>query len=96
MWQDDAKSEYTNAMEYLTAAYRELISMGVAREQARILLPLSLYTEFYWTASFQSIMNFIELRDHEHAQYEIQVYAQAISAIMKQEFPYAYEAWVSA
>ena len=45
--------------------------MGVAKEQARVILPLSQYTEFYWTASFQAIVNFIELRDEPTAQWEI-------------------------
>ena len=44
-------------------AYDTMINAGMPKEQARIVLPLSQYTEVYWTASFQAIMNFIELRN---------------------------------
>ena len=47
-------------------------------EQARIILPLNQYTEVYWTASFQAIVNFIELRDEKTSQWEIQEYAKAM------------------
>jgi len=56
-------------------------------------LPLSLYTSVRWTASFQAVCNFIELRDHEHAQWEIREYAKIIAKIVSEEFPEAYKAW---
>jgi len=68
--------------------------MGVAREQARIILPLNIYTEVYWTASFQAIMNFIELRDDEHAQWEIREYAIAMKEIMLEQFPIITKIWL--
>ena len=52
--------------------YETMVDAGMAKEQARVVLPLSQYTEVYWTASFQAIMNFIELRDETTAQWEIQ------------------------
>jgi len=52
-----------------------MLELGIAKEEARIILPLNQYTEVYWTASFQAIMNFIELRDDPHAQFEIREYA---------------------
>ena len=45
--------------------YEKLLDMGMAKEQARSILPLTVYTKVWWTASFQSIMNFIELRDEK-------------------------------
>jgi thymidylate synthase (FAD) len=72
--------------------YKKLLAKGVAREQARMILPQSLYTSFMWTASLQSIANFIQLRDHHHAQGEIQLYAQAVKAIVHHVFPKSLEA----
>ena len=69
---------WTNAHESCVSAYKQLIEIGMAKEQARCILPLTLYTEVYWTASFQSVMNFIELRDEKTSQWEIQEYAKVI------------------
>lgn len=94
--QQFAHEIYDSALKTIMSVYESLLNEGVSREQARMILPLSQYTECYWTASFQSIMNFVELRNHEHAQYEIRLYAKAIGDIIKKEFPYSYNAWVGA
>ena len=73
--------------------YNQLLDMGVAREQARSILPLTVYTKVWWTASFQSIMNFIELRDESTSQVEIQLYAKALKDIMLQTFPETTKLW---
>ena len=69
---------------------------GVAKEQARVILPLSQYTEVYWTASFQAIMNFIELRNEKTSQWEIQQYAKVMLELMKETFPKITEIWSEA
>ena len=74
-------------------AYEELLKRGVAREQARSILPLTVYTKVWWTASFQSIMNFIELRDEKTSQVEIQEYAKVLKEIMLQTFPETTKLW---
>lgn len=74
--------------------YRDLLEEGVAREQARIVLPLSLYTQFYWTVNARSLMNFLSLRLDVHAQEEIRAYAKAIELIFKEKLPWTYEAFV--
>ena len=84
---------YEHAMSGMIKNYKALIDQGVAKEQARIILPLSMYTEVYWTASFQAIMNFIELRADSHAQWEIQQYAQATLKVMEQLFPVTTKVW---
>lgn len=58
--------------------YQKALEAGIAREQARMLLPMSIYTEAYWTTSLQSLIHFIELRDKPDAQLEIQLVARAI------------------
>ena len=85
-----AYKTYKNQVEMI---YDNMISSGVAKEQARIVLPLSQYTQVWWTASFQSVMNFIELRDEKTAQVEIQEYARALKKIMLDVFPETTKLW---
>lgn len=80
-------ADYTAHCRRALALYQRLTEAGVAREQARGVLPLSIYTEFYWTASLQAIVNFIQLRQHPGAQYEIRVYADAIEALTRTVAP---------
>lgn len=88
-----ARTMFTHGMNYVINLYRNLLSWGVAKEQARIILPLNQYTEIYWTASWQAIANFIELRNKDDAQFEIHEYAKAMDKLMKEIFPYTYKAW---
>lgn len=76
-------------------AYEALIAAGVAREMARMALPVNLYTEFYWTVNARSLMNFLALRADGHAQLEIQAYAEALSAAFKETAPWTYEAFLA-
>ncbi len=73
--------------------YEEMLADGVAKEQARIVLPLALYTQFYWAVNARSLMNFLKLRTDVHAQYEIRVYANVIAEIFKEKMPWTYEAF---
>ena len=74
--------------------YHELLERGVAKEHARIVLPLSLYTQFYWTINARALMNFLSLRMEEHAQYEIRQYAEVINEIFKEKMPWTQEAFM--
>lgn len=67
--------------------YKKLLKLGVARELARTILPVSLYTEFYWGIDLRNLLKFIELRSHPHAQPEIQEYAKAIKELIKDIVP---------
>ena len=87
---------WTNAHEICVSAYKQLIEIGMAKEQARCILPLTLYTEVYWTASFQAVMNFIELRDEKTSQWEIQQYAKSMLDLMHESFPKTTEIWADA
>lgn len=77
------------------ATYRSLIEKGVAREVARVVLPVGAYTEFYWTVNARALMNFLSLRAHETAQYEIRVYAEPIERLFERHMPVTYGAWVA-
>lgn len=74
--------------------YLRLLDQGVAREMARIVLPLSLYTSFWFTVNARSLMNFLALRNQSAAQYEIRVYAEAIEAMFAEVMPLTYAAFV--
>lgn len=91
--QEEASEIFKDAMDLLIQSYEKLLSLGVAKEQARIILPLNLYTEVYWTSSFQAIMNFLDLRDDPHAQWEIREYALAIKDIMYYIYPETTKIW---
>jgi thymidylate synthase (FAD) len=73
--------------------YQRLLAAGVAKEQARVVLPVSMYTQFYWSVNARSLMNFIKLRDDEHAQHEIRQYARSIREIFAAKMPWTYEAF---
>ena len=87
---------YNEYMRQVEMTYDRMIEAGVAKEQARIILPLNQYTEVYWTASFQAIMNFIELRNEKTSQWEIQQYAKVMLELMKETFPKITEIWSEA
>ena len=88
-----ATIKWRTAQMKLIETYNEFLDMGMAKEQARSILPLTVYTKVWWTASFQSIMNFIELRDEPTSQVEIQEYAKALKKIMLETFPETTKLW---
>jgi thymidylate synthase (FAD) len=67
--------------------YTELLDRGIARELARINLPLSLYTEIYWNIDLHNLFHFLELRLGAHAQKEIRLYAQTLLEILRKVAP---------
>jgi thymidylate synthase (FAD) len=85
--QAHAHLERSKAYLYAKSAYERLLELGVAREQARLVLPLSVYTEWYWTTSLQAAAHFIKLRSDEHAQQEIRVYADAVRQLTMKVAP---------
>jgi thymidylate synthase (FAD) len=71
-----------------------MVELGVAREMARMVLPVNLYTEFYWTVNARSLMNFVALRADGHAQWEIQQYGEAMARAFRETMPWTYEAFL--
>ena len=94
--QDLADFIWNSTLKSTTDAYESLLKLGVAKEQARVILPLSQYTEVYWTASFQAVMNFIELRNEKTAQIEIQDYAKVLLDLMFEVYPMTTKLWAEA
>jgi thymidylate synthase (FAD) len=67
---------------------------GLARELARMNLPLNFYTQWYWKIDLQNLLHFLSLRADPHAQYEIRVYAEAMLDVVKRWVPITYEAFL--
>lgn len=74
-------------------SYQNMLNDNVARELARINLPLSIYTEFYWSINLHNLFHFMKLRCDSHAQYEIRQYANIMAGIIKLTHPLSFEAW---
>lgn len=86
---------YTNKLfdtiESGTKLYRQAMKAGIAPEQARLFLPAySMYVRWRWTVSLHGILNFLEQRLENDAQYEIREYAEAVKELTKQSFPQTY------
>ncbi len=82
-----ASEELSRHCESSIELYNLLMGVGVCREQARMVLPQNLYTEYYCTTNVRNLMHFIELRTHEGAQWEIQQVAQAMLEIVENLWP---------
>ena len=78
---------YESLMKQSLSTYEELIASNVAPEQARFALPQAMYTEWYWTGSLAAYARFYKQRIDEHAQWEIQQYAEAVNKIIEPLFP---------
>ena len=97
---DDALAEHTREAQlavYRAAydTYLELLEQGVAKEVARNVLPVAIYTQFYWTVNARSLMNFVSLRNSETAQREIRRYAEAVEHFFAGKMPVTHAAFVA-
>jgi thymidylate synthase (FAD) len=75
-------------------AYEQMTSEDMARELARIDLPLSTYTQWYWKIDLHNFLHFLKLRVDSHAQWEIQEYGRVLAGMLKRVAPHSYEAWI--
>ena len=74
--------------------YAWMIGEDIAREIARIDLPLSTYTQWYWKIDLHNLLHFLSLRADPHAQWEIRVFANIIAGMVKRVAPLSFEAWI--
>ena len=95
---DDATAHeflaYLDEVERSYERYQQFIERGVAREIARIALPASVYTEWYWKIDLHNLFHFLSLRMDAHAQQEIRDYATAMFEMIRPIVPIAAEAFV--
>ena len=89
----EVREQMFNTQETLFNDYKDMLDKGLAREIARINLPLSNYTEWYWKIDLHNLFHFLRLRIDSHAQFEIQEYGRAMAGIVKQIVPLAWEAY---
>lgn len=73
------------------AAYHAMLEDGVAKELARTVLPVGMYSRMKWTVNLRALFNFLSLRNHEHAQREIRDYALAVEELAREVVPVAFE-----
>ena len=90
----EAVSRWNRIRREAGEGYAWMVGEDVAREIARIDLPLSTYTQWYWKIDLHNLLHFLTLRADPHAQWEIQVFARIIAGMVKRVAPLSYEAWV--
>ena len=83
----DISPMYTRIVREAIDAYNAAIGQGVAREQARLILPVSVYTEFWWSVNLRNLLHFLRLRLAPDAQDETRAYADAIAEEVKENYP---------
>jgi thymidylate synthase (FAD) len=92
---ETAREELRSVYEEAYSTYTRLVDLGIARELARLVMPMGAYTEFYWTVNARSLMNFVSLRAAESAQREIRRYAEACERSFAEKMPVTHAAFVA-
>jgi thymidylate synthase (FAD) len=92
---EETRRELAALYQEAYATYARLVEKGVARELARVVMPVGAYTQFYWTVNARALMNFVSLRNSEFAQLEIRRYAEAVEAFFAREMPVTHAAFVA-
>jgi len=90
----DAVRRWDSLREDAGGAYAWMLEQDVARELARIDLPLSTYTQWYWKIDLHNLLHFLTLRVDPRAQWEIQEFARVMAGMVKRVAPLTYEAWI--
>lgn len=87
------RAELTRVSSDAYKVYTSALEAGVARETARMVLPVNFYTEWYWKIDLHNLFHFLTLRLDDHAQEEIRLYARALAGAVRAVTPVAYEAF---
>ena len=90
----ETQTEFQRIYKETYATYVELLEKGVAKELARSVLPVGLFTQFYWTINARALMNFLSLRNAQTAQYEIRTYAEAVERLFAQQMPITHQCFI--
>ena len=90
----EAIRRWQDARRATVESYEWLTGQEVARELARIDLPLSTYTQWYWKIDLHNLLHFLTLRVDSHAQWEIQEFGRVMAGMLKRVAPLSYEAWI--
>lgn len=87
------KSDAAQMYDHYEAMLSQDGQQGLARELARMNLPMNIYTQWYWKTDLHNLFHFLRLRADAHAQYEIRVYAEAIATAVRDWVPLAFAAF---
>lgn len=90
----EAVRRWTEIRRASTETYEWMTVGEIARELARIDLPLSTYTQWYWKIDLHNLLHFLTLRVDPHAQWEIQEFGRVMAGMLKRVAPLSYEAWI--
>ena len=90
----DAVARWERIRSEASNGYEWLVGNDVARELARIDLPLSVYTQWYWKIDLHNLLHFLTLRVDPHAQYEIRAFGVVMAGMLQRVAPLSFEAWV--
>ncbi|MXY31511.1 MAG: FAD-dependent thymidylate synthase [Gammaproteobacteria bacterium] len=90
----DAIRQWEDVRKSASQAYGWMVEQDIARELARIDLPLSTYTQWYWKIDLHNLLHFLTLRVDDHAQWEIQEFGRVMAGMLKRVAPMSFEAWV--
>lgn len=93
MGENDTNTYVKELCEYSYNVYKSMLEAGIAKEQARMILPQNLYTVIVSTWDLHNLLHFFSLRLDEHAQWEIREYAKAMFKITEEQFPWTIEAF---
>jgi thymidylate synthase (FAD) len=91
---EQARTEIEETAARAFESYERMLELGVAKEVARSVLPLAMYTKYFWSCNPRSLMHFCSLRNSEFAQFEIREYAKAAERFLEREMPVTYAAFV--
>jgi thymidylate synthase (FAD) len=90
---DRFRTDLDQVSQLAYASYTRALEAGVARETARLLLPVAYYTQWYWKINLYNLFHFLSLRLDPHAQEEIRLYAAEMAKLARLVAPVAYEAF---
>lgn len=96
--EDDELAELVQSNMRITCdtafdSYEDMLSNGIAKEVARLVLPVNTYSKMVWKTNARALMNFVSLRNHPHAQMEIRKYAEEVEKMMDQIIPIAMQSF---
>jgi len=89
------KEELEKTYKMAYSEYLRMLSIGVAKQHARVILPVGIYSEMIWSCNPRSLMHFLGLRNSEQAQFEIREYAKAAEDIFAAIMPVTHAAFIS-
>ena len=90
----EAIRQWEDVRASASSAYAWMVQEDIARELARIDLPLSTYTQWYWKIDLHNLLHFLTLRVDDHAQWEIQEFGRVMAGMLKRVAPLSFEAWI--